>query len=49
MSYLVSYTHSKLGSASVIAYENELASILRNLAHLSIQGHEFSNVTIKGL
>ena len=45
MKYLISYTHS-LGEASVIARQNDVASILRNMAHLAVCGHQYSNVTI---
>lgn len=48
MSYLISYTH-RLGEASVIAKQNDVASILRNMAHLAICGHQYSNVTITKL
>jgi hypothetical protein len=45
MKYLISYTHP-LGEASVIASQNDVASILRNMALMAINGHKFSNVTI---
>ena len=45
MSYSISYRHS-LGEATIRCYGCEVASILRNMVHLALQGHEFSNVTI---
>ena len=45
MSYYVSYRHS-LGDASIKCYAWEVAGILRNMAHMAMQGHVFSNVTI---
>ena len=43
--YVISYHHS-LGDCSIRVYGWEVASVLRNMIHLAIQGHEFSNVTI---
>jgi len=48
MSYEISYTHT-LGCASLRCYKWEVASVLRNLAHMALQGHKFSNVTIKSI
>lgn len=45
MSYYVSYHHS-LGDTSIRCYAWEVAGILRNMVHMAIQGHKFSNVTI---
>ena len=44
--YVISYTHS-LGCASIMCYRWEVASVLRNITHLALQGHSFDNVTIK--
>ena len=44
--YVISYTH-KLGECSMMVYSWEVASILRNMALLAIDGHQFSNVTMK--
>lgn len=43
--YVISYTHV-LGDAALRCYSWEVAGILRNLVHLALNGHEFSNVTI---
>lgn len=43
--YCISYHHS-LGDASIRCYAWEVAGILRNMVHMAIQGHKFSNVTI---
>jgi hypothetical protein len=45
MSYSISYHHA-LGDASIRCYAWEVAGILRNMVHMALQGHEFSNVTI---
>lgn len=45
MSYYVSYHHT-LGDASIKCYAWEVAGILRNLTHMALQGHSYSNVTI---
>lgn len=45
MSYFVSYHHS-LGDAVINCYSWEVAGILRNMVHMAVQGHKFSNVTI---
>lgn len=45
MKYTISYTH-RLGEASVMCNPTEVASILRNMAFLSMNGHKFANVTI---
>lgn len=45
MSYYVSYHHT-LGDASIKCYAWEIAGILRNMVHMALQGHSFSNVTI---
>lgn len=45
MSYYVSY-HHVLGDAVIRCYASEVASILRNMTHMALQGHKFSNVTI---
>ena len=45
MSYLVSY-HHVLGDATIRCCGSEVAGILRNLVHMALQGHQFSNVTI---
>ena len=43
--YVISYSHS-LGNAILPCYGYEVAGILLNMAHMAIQGHKFSNVTI---
>ena len=49
--YVISYTCKQgrqLFPASFFAYGNEIASILRNMAHLAIcRGFEYSNVTLR--
>lgn len=45
MSYFVSY-RTLLGDASIKCYSWEIAGILRNMMHMAMQGHVFSNVTI---
>ena len=45
MSYYVSY-RTTLGDASIKCYAWEIAGILRNMVHMALQGHRFSNVTI---
>ena len=45
MSYYVSY-RTRLGDASIRCYGWEVAGILRNMAHMALQGQKFSNVTI---
>lgn len=43
--YVISYTHS-LGAACIPCHACEVAGILRNMCHLAMQGHSFSNVSI---
>ena len=43
--YTISYTHT-LGECSLMCNACEVASILRNIALLAMDGHKFSNVTI---
>ena len=45
MSYYVSY-RTRVGDASIRCYGWEIAGILRNMAHMALQGQKFSNVTI---
>ena len=45
MSYFISY-HHQLGDAAIRCYGWEVAGILRNMVHMALQGHQFSNVTI---
>ena len=45
MSYYVSY-HHVLGDAAIRCYGWEVTGILRNMIHMALQGHKFSNVTI---
>ena len=45
MKYTISYTHT-LGECSLMCNPCEVASILRNIALLAMDGHKFSNVTI---
>ena len=45
MSYFISYHHT-LGDASLKCHAWEVAGILRNMVHMALQGHTFSNVTI---
>lgn len=44
--YLLSYTHT-LGACFMMVYSWEVASVLRNMALMAIEGHQFSNVTMK--
>ena len=46
MSYLVSYHHI-MGDATIFCSGSEVAGIMRNLVHMALQGHKFSNVTIQ--
>lgn len=46
--YLISYTHT-LGACSMMVYSWEVASVLMNMALMAIDGHQFSNVTLKRL
>ena len=48
MSYEISYTHA-LGDVAIRCYGYEVASVLRNMVILALQGHSFSNVTITSL
>ena len=48
MVYCISY-HHVLGDAALRCYGYEVAGILRNMVHMALQGHEFSNVTITKL
>ena len=45
MKYQISYTHT-LGECSLMCQPCEVASILRNIALLAMDGHHFANVTI---
>lgn len=45
MKYQISYTHT-LGECSLLCNPCEVASILRNIALLAMDGHHFANVTI---
>lgn len=47
MSYTISYTHN-LGEVAIPCKAGEVASILRNMVALALQGHKFCNVQIKG-
>ena len=46
--YFISY-RTKLGDAALKCYQWEVAGILRNMVHMALQGHQFSNVTITKL
>jgi hypothetical protein len=48
MDYVISY-HHVLGDAALRCAKWEVAGILRNMVHMALQGHEFSNVTITKL
>lgn len=45
MDYYISY-HHVLGEAVLRCNSWEVAGILRNMVHMALQGHQFSNVTI---
>jgi hypothetical protein len=45
MDYEIGYT-IPCGKFTMLAYAYEVAGILRNMVHMALQGHQFSNVTI---
>lgn len=48
MQYEINYFTS-LGEVSFLCKAWEVASVLRNMVHLALQGHQFSNVTLRKL
>lgn len=46
MNYVISYTHS-LGNASLRCYDWEVIAVIKNLTQMALQGHSFSNLTLK--
>ena len=48
MDYLVSYRTS-FGQACLYCSSWELAGVMRNIAHMALQGHQFNNVTFQKL